>query len=122
MSGEPRDVERVITPPSGIVLIDLRELWAYRELFGFMVWRDVSVRYKQSVLGILWALVTPLGTMLIFTIIFGKLAKIPPMASHIRFFRMPGSCPGCSSLSRCKKPPSAWWPSEACSPRSTSRV
>ncbi len=77
MSGEPRAVERVIAPPSGIVPIDFRELWAYRELFGFMVWRDVSVRYKQSILGILWALVTPLGTMLIFTIIFGKLARIP---------------------------------------------
>jgi len=77
MSHEPRDVELVIAPPSGMVPIDFRELWAYRELFGFMVWRDVSVRYKQSVLGILWALLTPLGTMLIFTIIFGKLAKIP---------------------------------------------
>jgi len=77
MSRESRDVELVIAPPSGLVPIDLGELWAYRELFGFMVWRDLSVRYKQSILGVLWALLTPLATMLIFTIIFGKLAKIP---------------------------------------------
>jgi len=77
MSTESRDVEMLITPPSGWGSIDFKELWDYRELFGFMVWRDVSVRYKQSVLGILWALLTPLVTMLIFSIIFGKVAKIP---------------------------------------------
>jgi lipopolysaccharide transport system permease protein len=77
MSTESRDVEMLITPPSGLGSIDFKELWDYRELLGFMVWRDVSVRYKQSVLGILWALLTPLITMLIFSIIFGKVAKIP---------------------------------------------
>jgi lipopolysaccharide transport system permease protein len=77
MSTESRDVEMLITPPSGWSSIDFVELWDYRELFGFMVWRDVSVRYKQSVLGVLWALLTPLITMLIFSIIFGKVAKIP---------------------------------------------
>jgi lipopolysaccharide transport system permease protein len=77
MPAESHDVEMLITPPSGLDSIDFKELWAYRELFGFMVWRDVSVRYKQSVLGILWALLTPLITMLIFSIIFGKVAKIP---------------------------------------------
>jgi lipopolysaccharide transport system permease protein len=76
MSAESRDVEMVIAPPSGWASIDFKELWDYRELFGFMVWRDVSVRYKQSVLGALWALLTPLVTMVIFTVIFGKVAKI----------------------------------------------
>ncbi len=69
--------ETVIKPPKGLVPLDFKELWAYRELFGFLVWRDVSVRYKQSVLGILWALLTPVITMVIFTIIFGRVAKIP---------------------------------------------
>jgi lipopolysaccharide transport system permease protein len=69
MPAESRDVEMLITPPSGLSSIDFKELWAYRELFGFMVWRDVSVRYKQSVLGILWALLTPVITMLIFSVI-----------------------------------------------------
>jgi len=76
MSAEPRDVELVITPPSGAIGIDLKELWAYRELFGFLVWRDLSVRYKQSVLGVLWALMAPVFAMVIFAIIFGKLARI----------------------------------------------
>lgn len=77
MSTPLQSNETVIAPPKGFSPIDLRELWAYRELFGFLVWRDVSVRYKQSVLGILWAVLTPVITMVIFTIIFGKVAKIP---------------------------------------------
>jgi lipopolysaccharide transport system permease protein len=76
MSTDSRDIELLIAPPEGWCPIDFKELWAYRELFGFMVWRDVSVRYKQSVLGILWALLTPLITMVIFSIIFGRVAKI----------------------------------------------
>lgn len=54
----------------------LRELWSYRELFYFMVWRDIKVRYKQSVLGGLWAIIQPFGTMLVFTLFFNKLAGI----------------------------------------------
>jgi len=77
MSAESPDVELLIAPPTGWCPIDFKELWSYRELFGFLVWRDVSVRYKQSVLGILWALLTPLVTMLIFSILFGRVAKIP---------------------------------------------
>jgi len=93
MAREPRDVELVIAPSSGMVPIDFRELWAYRELFGFLVWRDVSVRYKQTLLGILWALLTPLGTMLIFTIIFGKLAKIPTDGIPYPIFSYAGLLP-----------------------------
>lgn len=54
-----------------------RDLWRYRELFYFLAWRDILVRYKQTVIGIAWAVLRPLLTMIIFTIIFGKLAKLP---------------------------------------------
>jgi len=53
------------------------DLWRYRELFQVLAWRDLSVRYKQTVIGVLWALIRPLLTMLIFTIIFGRIAKLP---------------------------------------------
>ena len=54
-----------------------RDLWQYRELFQVLAWRDIAVRYKQTVIGAAWALIRPLLTMVIFTIIFGKLAKLP---------------------------------------------
>jgi lipopolysaccharide transport system permease protein len=54
-----------------------RDLWRYRELFYILAWRDISVRYKQTVIGVAWALIQPLLTMLIMTIIFGKVAKLP---------------------------------------------
>lgn len=54
-----------------------RDLWAYRELFAVLAWRDVAVRYKQTVIGITWALIQPLLTMLVFTVIFGRVAKLP---------------------------------------------
>ena len=54
-----------------------QDLWRYRELFLFLVWRDILVRYKQTVIGILWALARPLLTMLVFTLVFSKLAKLP---------------------------------------------
>jgi lipopolysaccharide transport system permease protein len=56
--------------------IDLKELWAHRELLYFLVWRDVKIRYKQTLLGAAWAIIQPLLTMLVFTFIFGKVAKI----------------------------------------------
>jgi lipopolysaccharide transport system permease protein len=54
-----------------------RDLWRYRELFFFLAWRDILVRYKQTVFGIVWALARPLITMLVFTLVFSKLAKLP---------------------------------------------
>jgi lipopolysaccharide transport system permease protein len=54
-----------------------RDLWNYRELFYFLAWRDTLVRYKQTAIGVAWALIRPLVTMLVFTIVFGKLAKLP---------------------------------------------
>jgi lipopolysaccharide transport system permease protein len=55
----------------------IQELWAFRELIYFLAWRDVKVRYKQTVLGVLWAVIQPLFTMVVFTLLFGQLAKIP---------------------------------------------
>ena len=54
-----------------------RDIWAYRELFAILAWRDVAVRYKQTVIGVLWAVVQPLLTMVVFTVIFGRIAKLP---------------------------------------------
>ncbi len=54
-----------------------KDLWRYRELFYFLAWRDILVRYKQTVIGIAWALIRPVLTMVVFTVVFGKLAKLP---------------------------------------------
>lgn len=64
-------------PSRGWVPINLRELWAYRELLYFLTWRDIKVRYKQTVLGFAWAIIQPLMMMIVFTLFFGTLAKIP---------------------------------------------
>jgi lipopolysaccharide transport system permease protein len=53
------------------------DLWRYRELFLILAWRDISVRYKQTIIGILWAIIRPLLTMVVFTVIFGRIAKLP---------------------------------------------
>lgn len=66
----------VIEPRGFLVSLDLRQLWAYRELLYFLTWRDVKVRYKQTLLGAAWAILQPLLTMLIFTLLFGRLAGI----------------------------------------------
>src|SRR5262247_2956866 len=55
--------------------VDLKSLWDYRELFYFLTWRDVKVRYKQTALGVSWAIIQPVFTMVVFTVLFGKLAK-----------------------------------------------
>jgi lipopolysaccharide transport system permease protein len=54
-----------------------RDLWKYRELFYFLAWRDILVRYKQTAIGIVWSLIRPLLTMVVFTVVFGNLAKLP---------------------------------------------
>ncbi len=69
--------ELVIRPHKGWIGIDWFELWRYRELLYFLVWRDFKVRYKQTVLGIAWAVLQPVLSMIIFTVIFGRLAKMP---------------------------------------------
>ena len=66
-----------IAPPRGWFELRLREVWEYRELLYFFVWRDVKVRYKQTVIGVAWVILQPLMTMGVFTIFFGRLAKLP---------------------------------------------
>jgi lipopolysaccharide transport system permease protein len=66
-----------IEPSEGWVSLKLRELWEYRELLYFLIWRDVKVRYKQTVLGAAWAVIQPFFTMVVFSVFFGRLAKIP---------------------------------------------
>src|SRR6476659_6080931 len=75
-TGDPFPVLR-IEPSRGWVSLRLRDLWDYRELLYFLVWRDVKVRYKQTALGALWAILQPVMTMVVFSIFFGRLAKIP---------------------------------------------
>ena len=65
-----------ITPPSKWEAIHFRELWDYRELLYFLVWRDIKVRYKQTVLGAVWAVIQPFMTMVVFSIFFGRLAGL----------------------------------------------
>jgi lipopolysaccharide transport system permease protein len=72
------EIERTrIQPSSGWVSLQLRELWRYRELLVFFVWRDVKVRYKQTILGMAWAIIQPFFTMVIFSLFFGRLAEVP---------------------------------------------
>src|SRR5580700_6867334 len=87
----PTEVVQVQVPPAQLLEIpvvriearrrclalDLSELWAYRELLYFFVWRDIKVRYKQTVIGAAWAILQPVLTMLVFSLFFGKLARIP---------------------------------------------
>ncbi len=62
---------------AGLASLKLRELWLYRELLYFLVWRDIKVRYKQTILGVGWAIIQPFFAMVVFTIFFGRLANIP---------------------------------------------
>ena len=66
-----------IEPTNGFVSLKIGELWAYRELLYFLIWRDVKVRYKQTALGVAWAVIQPVMTMVVFSVFFGKLAKMP---------------------------------------------
>jgi len=66
-----------IGPPSRWSSIDFRELWEYRELLYFLIWRDVKVRYKQTALGAAWAVIQPFFMMVVFSLFFGRLAKVP---------------------------------------------
>lgn len=66
-----------INPPDGWRMLDWRELWAYRELLSVLTMRDIKVRYKQTVLGAAWAVIRPFLTMVIFSVVFGQLAKMP---------------------------------------------
>ena len=73
----PEPPELVIRPGKGWIAINWKELYDFRELLFFLAWRDVKIRYKQTTLGVAWAVIQPLFTMLIFTVIFGRFAGIP---------------------------------------------
>ncbi|MFL6198019.1 MAG: ABC transporter permease [Thermoanaerobaculia bacterium] len=90
------DIELPVTrirPSRGWVALGLRELWEYRELLWFLVWRDVKVRYKQTVLGAGWAILQPVATMIVFSLFFGRLARMPSDGLPYPVFSFAGLVP-----------------------------
>ena len=77
MKDAPKSAHELILEPGRTERQYWRDLWRYRELFCFLAWRDILVRYKQTVVGVAWAVIRPLLTMLVLTIVFGRLAKMP---------------------------------------------
>jgi len=75
--GLPEEPLVVIEPNKAWSALDLRDIWGFRELLYFLIWRDIKVRYKQTELGVAWAIIQPLFTMVIFTLFFGRLAGVP---------------------------------------------
>lgn len=86
-SEPPRSVHdlplTVIEPTLGWVALGLKDIWRYRELLYFLSWRDVKVRYKQTTIGVLWVVLQPVITMIFFTLVFGRLAKLP--SDHVPY-------------------------------------
>jgi len=94
----------VIEPRKGVFHLDLKSIWAYRELLYFLVWRDLKVRYKQTSIGIGWTVLQPLIAMVIFTVIFGHFAKIPSDGVPYPIFAFCGLLPWtyfATALNRC---------------------
>ena len=83
----------VIRPMKGWRFLDLRELWSYRELVFFLMWRDIAVRYKQAAIGVAWAVLQPLAMMCVFTLFFGKLAKVSSEGVPYPLFALAGLLP-----------------------------
>ena len=73
----PATPHKIIRPPVGWQAVNLREVWRFRELLYFFAWRDIKVRYRQTALGAAWAILQPLMTMILFSVIFGSFAKLP---------------------------------------------
>ncbi len=73
----PSSYQVVIEPSRGLAALQLKSLWQYRELLYFLIWRDIKVRYKQTALGVTWIILQPLASMLIFSLVFGTLLKVP---------------------------------------------
>src|SRR6266446_9232713 len=82
-----------IRPQTGWTAAGLKELWEYRELLYFLTWRDVKIRYKQTALGAAWAIIQPFFTMLLFTLIFGRLARVPSDGVAYPLFAYAGLLP-----------------------------
>ncbi len=83
----------IIEPSRGWVSLKLGELWEYRELLYFLTWREIKVRYKQTALGAAWAIIQPLFTMLVFSLFFGRLAKVPSDGIPYPLFSLAGLIP-----------------------------
>lgn len=83
----------VIKPTKGWRFLNIRELWAYRELLYFLAWRGIKVRYKQTAIGVAWAVLQPLAMMVVFTVFFGRLAKIPSQGIPYPLFVLAGLIP-----------------------------
>ncbi len=82
-----------IRPSRSWVALNLRDVWGYRELLYLLTWRDVQVRYKQTVMGVAWAVIQPLASMLIFNLFFGRLAKLPSDGIPYPLFAFAGLLP-----------------------------
>jgi lipopolysaccharide transport system permease protein len=83
----------VIRPSRGRRSLGVDELWRYRELLWFLVWRDLKVRYRQTFLGVLWAMIQPLATMVVFTVFFGQLAGMPSDGAPYALFALAALVP-----------------------------
>ncbi len=83
----------VIEPSRGWLRLQASDLWTYRELLGFLVWRDLKVRYKQTLIGAAWAILQPLALMIIFTVFFGRLAHMPSEGIPYPLFAYAGLLP-----------------------------
>src|SRR6266498_2102111 len=87
----------------------LRELWEFRELLYFFAWRDIKVRYKQTVMGVLWAIIQPFLTMVIFSLFFGRLANIPSDGLPYPVFSYAALVPWTFFANASLRPQTAWW-------------
>ena len=120
----PKRTAVVIRPRTGWSALDLGELWRYRELLYFLTWRDVLVRYKQAVLGVAWAVLQPLLTMVVFTVVFGRLLGVQVPATRRALRRLQLRRPAAVAAlrrARCTRSGAASSATPTCSPRSTSR-
>ncbi len=93
MSAHTEIEERVIRPRSGLIQLDFRELWQYRELFVFLTWRDILIRYKQTYLGVAWAVFQPLLTVAVSTLVFSRLAKMDSNGAPYPILVLAGQLP-----------------------------
>ena len=85
--------ERILRPSRGLISLNLGEIWRFRELLGLLAWRDILLRYKQTYLGIAWAVLQPLLTMVVLTLVFGKLAKFDSMGAPYAILTLAGLVP-----------------------------
>lgn len=93
LKAAPSEQITLIQPVRGWLALNLREIWGYRELLFFLVWRDIKVRYKQTLLGASWAILQPVFTMVVFSVFFGRLAKIPSDGIPYPIFSYTGLLP-----------------------------